>query len=569
MDDAIDLVLGRLQGVRQQGGYWMARCPAHEDKKASLSVARGTEQPVVFKCHAGCERDAILDALGLELADVSKPREQHDKGEWTPHGEAIAIYDYVDEHDRLLFQVCRTADKQFPQRHRGADGKWAWRTGGIRKVLYRLPKLITAIKAAQVVYIVEGEKDVQSVERVGAVATCSPGGAGKWRDEYDAFFKDADVVIVADRDEPGRDHAAEVRAHLLPVARSVLVTESAQGKDVTDHLAAGHTLAELVPLRPASRALAVVDLEPATEFVPAPTLICRDLLYLGAVHTLSGPPDCGKTTLACWWMLQAVREGGSVLFLDEEGGREIVIEKFQALGAAAGERIGYVEFPSRSWNAVDITVLAEVLAERRPSIVAWDSSAAFLARAGLDENAAADVTRFYSHVLTPAARMHKAAVVVIDHDTKNSEPSRYARGSGAKLAATDVAYKISPVRPFSKSESGTSKLIVTKDRRGWLHRAYEAAFLAETTDTLAVKISQAALDSEHPELGPAAQKILEALDSEPRTIPDLTDRISREHGHGLRRETASRALNQLMRLGLADKITTGQGHDLWTAANVV
>ena len=75
VDDALELVLGKLDGVRQHGGYWMAQCPAHEDREASLSVARGTEQPVVFKCHAGCDRDVILDAIGLTLADVSKPRE--------------------------------------------------------------------------------------------------------------------------------------------------------------------------------------------------------------------------------------------------------------------------------------------------------------------------------------------------------------------------------------------------------------------------------------------------------------------------------------------------------------
>ena len=146
--------------------------------------------------------------------------------------------------------------------------------------------------------------------------------------------------------------------------------------------------------------LAVVDLEPATETVMPPVLICGDVLYRGGVHTLTGAPDCGKTTLACWWMLRAVREGGSVLFLDEEGGREIVVEKFQALGAKQGERIGYIQFPSRSWDAGDIAMLSDILAERRPDIVAWDSSAAFLARAGLDENAAADVTRFYAQVLT-------------------------------------------------------------------------------------------------------------------------------------------------------------------------
>lgn len=571
MDDALDLVLGKLDGVRRQGGYWMARCPAHEDGKASLSVARGTEQPVIFKCHAGCESGQILDAIGLTVADVSTPREQqHEHGEWTPFGDAIAVYDYTDEHGELLFQVCRTADKQFPQRHRGADGKWIWRTGNVRKVLYRLPKLISAISDGQRIYIVEGEKDVQSIERAGGIATSSPGGAGKWRDEYDAWFRDADVVVVADRDEPGRDHAADVQAHLRPLAKSVAIVESADGKDVTDHLSAGHTLDELVPQRAASRAFAVIDLEPATEYVDPPTLICRDLLYLGGVHTLSGPPDCGKTTLACWWMLQAVRDGLSVLFLDEEGGREIVIEKFQALGARPGERIAYVQFPSRSWNAVDVAMLNEVISERKPAIVAWDSSAAFLARAGLDENAAADVTRFYSHVLTPSARQHNAAVLVIDHDTKNSEPSRYARGSGAKLAATDVAYKVSLIKPFSRTESGTSKLIISKDRRGWLERSYEAAFLADIASaTLTVAITKASGDADGLDLAPAERKVLEALDpTEPRAWPDMNDRILATHGHRLQRPTINKALNKLMEIGLADKFASpGHGYDLWISVN--
>jgi 5S rRNA maturation endonuclease (ribonuclease M5) len=567
-DDPLGLVLGKLDGVRQHGGYWMARCPAHDDNKASLSVACGTEQPVVFKCHAGCDQAVILDALGLTGTDVSNPREQNGYSEWTPFGDAIAIYDYADEHGRLLFQVCRTAAKQFPQRTMGPDGKWKWKLGGVRRVPYRLPKLIAAIAAGNPVYIVEGEKDVHAIERAGAVATTSPGGAGKWRDEYDEWFRGADVIIVADKDEPGRAHAADVSAHLRGIARSVKIAEAAEGKDAADHLAAGRTLAELVPQQPASRVLAVIDLEPAVEFVPPPTLVCHDMLYLGGVHTLSGPPDCGKTTLACWWMLQAVRDGGTILFLDEEGGREIVVEKFQALGALRGERIGYIPFPSRSWNAGDVAMLNDILDERKPVIVAWDSSAAFLARAGLDENAAADVTRFYSHVLTPAARMHNAAVLVIDHDTKNSEPSRYARGSGAKLAATDVAYKITLIKAFSKTDSGTSKLLVTKDRRGWLDRSHEVAFLADTTGStpLTVKITPVAPDARHPELQQAGQKVLEALDNIPRSIRDLMDAIGALHPPGLRRETVQKQLQILEGLGLAERAGKAQLAELWKLA---
>jgi hypothetical protein len=221
----------------------MARCPAHEDKQASLSVARGTEQPVIFKCHAGCERDAILDALGITLADVSAPREER-REEWTPRGTAIAVYDYTDEDGRLLFQVLRTADKQFPQRHPDPAAKsgWRWNLKGIRRVPYRLPQVIRAIADGKPVYIPEGEKDVHALERAGAAATTSPGGAGKWREEYDRHFAGAAVIIIADADEPGRKHAESVARHLRAVAKSVTIGKPREGKDAYDHLAAGHWL---------------------------------------------------------------------------------------------------------------------------------------------------------------------------------------------------------------------------------------------------------------------------------------------------------------------------------------
>jgi hypothetical protein len=302
----------------------------------------------------------------------------------------------------------------------------------------------------------------------------------------------------------------------------------------------------------AGRPLPVVELEPAAEIVEPPRFLCDGLLYRGAVHCLSGPPDSGKTTLACWWMLQAVRDGGRVLFLDEEGGRPLVVEKFQALGAIPGERIGYVPFPGRSWAFDDVAMLAALISDRKPAVIAWDSSAAFMARAGLDENAAADVTGFYSRVLMPAARLYDAAVLVIDHDTKSAEPSRYARGSGAKLAATDVAYKIAPVKPFSKTQNGLSKLLVTKDRRGWLHRSREVTFRGGPV--LGVEITEASDGQEDDGLAPAERKVLAALTGEPSAPREIVDRIAAKHGHGLARETVSRALNRLLQMGLADMI---------------
>jgi 5S rRNA maturation endonuclease (ribonuclease M5) len=250
--DVLELVLGKLDGVRQQGGYWMARCPAHEDRQASLSVKRGTEQPVILHCHAGCELDVILDGIGLTRADISKPRDESAQV-WTPRGDAIDVYDYTDEKGNLLFQVCRTAGKQFPQRRPDSTARtgWRWSLGDVRRVPYHLPQLKAAVRTGKTVYIVEGEKDVHAIEAAGGVATCNPGGAGKWKADYNKHCRaGSEVVIVADKDEAGRKHADAVRRSLRRshVRRIPRIVEAAEGKDAADHLGAGHVLADFRPV---------------------------------------------------------------------------------------------------------------------------------------------------------------------------------------------------------------------------------------------------------------------------------------------------------------------------------
>lgn len=249
MDPLRELLLPKLEGIRRSGEGYVAKCPAHDDGKASLSVGHGKDQPVVLHCFAGCDRDAVLAAVDLTWSDLCNPRdERRDTGEWTPRGEAIAVYDYVDEQGTLLFQVCRTADKQFPQRRPDSSKPkgWSWKLGDVRRVPYRLPRLLEAMDDGARVWIVEGEKDVQSLERKGEVATCCPGGAGKWRDEFNGFFVDCDVTIVADRDGPGEKHARAVASALSGVASRVRIVEATNGKDATDHLSAGGTLDEFV-----------------------------------------------------------------------------------------------------------------------------------------------------------------------------------------------------------------------------------------------------------------------------------------------------------------------------------
>jgi Protein of unknown function (DUF3987) len=242
--DPLDVVRDALltMGCDPKGGQRItAKCPAHEDSNPSLSVARGTEQAVVFKCHAGCDPDNILAALRLEWSDLMEDDDAYER----PVTKRIAaVYRYTDEHDVPLFEVVRYDPKDF--RQRTPDGRWG--LNGARRVPYRLSAVLAAVAAGRVVYVTEGEKDTHAVEQAGAVATTNPGGAEKWRPEYNPFFAGATVVIVGDDDPAGHRHVLDVHRHLKPVAASVRIVLPVPGaKDVAQHLGLGHGLDDLRP----------------------------------------------------------------------------------------------------------------------------------------------------------------------------------------------------------------------------------------------------------------------------------------------------------------------------------
>ena len=47
--------IARALGGRKAGGYWMARCPAHDDREPSLSISASNEGKVLVRCHAECD----------------------------------------------------------------------------------------------------------------------------------------------------------------------------------------------------------------------------------------------------------------------------------------------------------------------------------------------------------------------------------------------------------------------------------------------------------------------------------------------------------------------------------
>ena len=242
---SVERVLAGLHGVRKNGAGWTALCPAHDDTNPSLSIDAGDNGGVVIHCHAGCSPEDVVSTLGLEMADLAP-----ESASLPPERREAASYAYTDEDGNLLFESVRFEPKAFRFRRPAGRGGHDWSLGDTRRVLYRLPAVIEAAALGKTLYVVEGEKDVHAIENAGGVATCNPSGAGKWRDEYSESLRDADVVVVADKDEPGRKHAQKVAASLQDIAAAVRVVEPSDGKDAADHLAAGHSLDDFVEADP-------------------------------------------------------------------------------------------------------------------------------------------------------------------------------------------------------------------------------------------------------------------------------------------------------------------------------
>jgi P4 family phage/plasmid primase-like protien len=249
------------KATRAGNGY-LCRCPAHDDQKASLSISEG-EKGLLLKCHAGCSFNAIVAPLGVKPEELFYTHGTTGNGHTanSPRMNIVATYPYRDAGGKLLFEVCRLEPKGFFQ-HRpdpAAPGKWIPNLQGVELVPYRLPELLTAVKAGETVFIAEGEKDVAALVDNGFAATCNAAGAGKWRNEFAKYFEGAKAVcVIADKDAPGRKHAAAVAANVRNKAKSVKTIElpdvaGQSVKDAHDFFAAGGTADQLREIAEAAK----------------------------------------------------------------------------------------------------------------------------------------------------------------------------------------------------------------------------------------------------------------------------------------------------------------------------
>lgn len=215
--------LQRLNKVKSIGeNQWGCLCPAHDDQRSSLCVSASNDGKILIKCQAGCLTETIVSKMGLTMVDLF-PDKQATAAPIIP--KIVDVYSYTDASGKLLYQVCRYKPKDFRQRRPDGNGGWIWNMNGTQRVLYKLPKVIEGVKAGQIIWIVEGEKAVYAAEAIGFVATNAPGGAGKWKDEYNEVLKGAVCNIIPDNDDPGRKHAKLVADSLRGIAKLVCIVE--------------------------------------------------------------------------------------------------------------------------------------------------------------------------------------------------------------------------------------------------------------------------------------------------------------------------------------------------------
>ncbi len=246
-------VLSRLEtdcGLKREGAGWKARCPAHEDRMASLSIGQGDGGRVLLICFAGCQTPDVVAAMGLTEADLFEEKlPEVDEGP-PDRWPTTATYAYEDEAGDPVYRVLRKTSpsgrKTFRQERVNGQGGWIAGVEGVRRVLYRLPQVLASEPG--MVFVVEGEKDCDNLAKLDLVATTNVAGAGKWRAEYNEPLRGRDVVILPDNDKAGYAHAETVSKALDGIAKSVKVVRLPglpEKGDVSDWLKRGGTKEEL------------------------------------------------------------------------------------------------------------------------------------------------------------------------------------------------------------------------------------------------------------------------------------------------------------------------------------
>lgn len=502
--------LAEALGGKKAGRGYTALCPAHDDHNPSLSIDDG-DKGIVVRCQAGCTQDEVIDSLrGRGLwAPVNGHKRANAAGPQKASRKIVAEYDYVDERGNTLFTVVRFEPKEFRQRQPGGkDAPPTWNVRGVRTVLYRLPRVLDAISKGETIYIVEGEKDALTLEKLRFCATCNSGGAGvgKFKAEHAAPLRGADVVIICDNDAPGREHGEGIARMLQGHAKRIRIIRELpdvpEKGDISDWLGA----------EPSAEAFSVLVDEHAKEWIydhqsnagpggdsaapnpdaqfqqrqrlrpkalaelvgqPPPILRVARTLPARGLGVVFGDSGCGKTFLIIdlvvalvlerRWFDRRVRRCGAI-YVAAEGRLGLRLQAYMKHHGVTLEDIG------DRFRVIDSAVnLLDPYADVPTLLEELNAAASAMGGVGLvvvdtlnrvmpggDENSSEDM----SAVIASAKRIEEALgclVLFIHHSGKNAAAG--ARGHSSLRAACEFEAEV-------KDANGDRTMEITKFRDG-------------------------------------------------------------------------------------------------------
>lgn len=480
-------------GGEVSGGQVLAPGPGHSPKDRSLSVKPDPNAPgefIVFS-FVGQDWQTCKDYVREKLGLV-RPTETNGAGS----KQILAAYKYTDEAGQAAFRVVRRPGKKFT--HERADGAGGWISGrgcmdGVRRVPYRLPDVIKAVQSGQPIYIAEGEKDCDALDRLGVIATCNSGGAGNWKEEHSRPFRGGNVIIIPDKDETGEKHLSVVGAALAGVAARVRVLRlPGSGKDAFDWIAAGGTIEQLWQLVEAAPdwGAAASDIpkpninkskadEPrqvrctfADEIEPEPIdWLWEGRLALGKITMVGGNPEVGKTLEAVdnvaristgrhWPQGPRAPIGSAFILSAEDGAADTIRPRLEAAGADLAN-VGIVSAVVGKGKIFslqdDLDQLVEIMqrAPLPPKFLLIDPITAYLG-GDLDSHRTTDVRAALAPLEAFTERTH-ISVKAITH------PPKGATGNAINSFTGSLAFVAAPRMAFIiTNEEGSDRKLVLK-----------------------------------------------------------------------------------------------------------
>jgi Protein of unknown function (DUF3631) len=241
--------MAKLLDGETRGDEVLCPGPGHSGADRSLAVRLDGAAPDGFIVHsfAGDDpitcKDYVRQKCGLPAFEAKPKANGKDKGKAGAQWKLLAEFIYRDAKSDPYLRVRKYdvgGKRKYVQYHL-EDGQWVTGKPSGPRIPYWLPELIAAPLTA-IVYFAEGEKDVDSLRRIGLTATTmSEGAKAPWPAEATEYFRDRRVVILPDADQPGRQHAEKIARALAPVAASIKIVDlypgRGDGSDVSDWLA--------------------------------------------------------------------------------------------------------------------------------------------------------------------------------------------------------------------------------------------------------------------------------------------------------------------------------------------